>query len=68
MGPASIVVQFVEFGNQLFRQLQGYSGAFEGAPKKVTDIERRLSLILRVLENIENDGKAEMEWARQPFQ
>ena len=61
VGLASSVVQFVQFGSLLCKEIHEYSSAFGRAPQKITDIERRVSLILTTLADVEDNGKAELD-------
>lgn len=65
---AGNVVQFIDFGSRLCKEIHEYSNAYEGAPQKVRDIERRMSLILKTLEDIGEDGRAELDHERQTIE
>lgn len=68
VGLASSVVQFVQFGSLLCKEIHEYSSAFGRAPQKITDIERRVSLILTTLADVEDDGKAELDQERRTIE
>ncbi len=68
VGLASSIVQFVQFGSQLCKEINEYSSAFGRAPQKIADIERRVSLILTTLANVEDDGKAELDRERRTIE
>lgn len=65
VGLASSVVQFVQFAIQLRKEIHEYSSAFGRAPQKITDIERRVSLIQTTLADVED---AELDQERRTME
>lgn len=65
VGLASSVVKFVQFGILLCKEIREYTSAFAQAPQKVKDIERRVTLILKTLADVEDDGKAKLDQERR---
>jgi len=68
VGLASNVLQFIDFGTKLYARIREYSSAAGGAPKKVKDLEERLSLVLTTLNGLSQDGRATVEQEQTTIQ
>lgn len=51
-GVAGNVVSFVDFASKLAAQISEYSAAAAGAPKRIQDLEARLNIVIRTLNNL----------------
>ena len=52
LGVASNVVQFVDFASKLAAQIAEYSDAADGAPKRLQDLDARLTIVIRTVNSL----------------
>lgn len=64
----SNVVQFIQFGGQLCKEIHAYSSAFGRAPQKILDIEERVTLVLKTLINLEDDARVELDHEKRTIE